>query len=117
MRRTLDDNIYGHEHAKSSIMELNARWIKNPESGGKIIGCCGPPGVGKTLLANVLGKALNIPVIKIDVGGMSDASDLIGHAYSYASATYGLIIRKVISAGNWRCVLYIDELGKTEKKK
>lgn len=116
LQNTLNQTIYGHDHAKKSMMELNARWIKNPDSGGKIIGYCGPPGVGKTLLATALAQSIDAKVIKINLGGMDDASELLGHAYSYASATYGLIVRKMISAGSWKCVICLDELGKTGKK-
>jgi len=116
LHQTLDKNVYGHTDAKNTILELVARWIKNPDSGGKIIGLCGPPGVGKTLFSKSLGKALGIPVVKIDLGGMSDPSELVGHSFSYSSSTYGMIISKLISAGSWRCVLHLDELGKTGKK-
>ena len=46
---------------------------------------------------------------------MTDSSDLLGHSYSYASATYGLIIRKAIEAGTSRFILHLDEFTRTSK--
>ena len=47
---------------------------------------------------------------------MSDASDLIGHAFTYAGAQYGMIIRQMIKAGSWRSILFFDEVDKVSRK-
>ncbi len=57
----LDEKVYGHRECKNTIVELLGKWFSNPKSLGKAIGLCGPPGVGKTLIAKELGDALGIP--------------------------------------------------------
>lgn len=104
--------VYGHKECKDVIVELLAKWMSNPNSMGKAIGLCGPPGVGKTLIAKGLGKVLNIPFSQINVGGLDDASVLSGHSITYSGAQYGLIVRKMCENGKSRCILFFDELDK-----
>lgn len=116
LKDVLNKKVYGHDECKTNMQELIGKWISNPNSSGKSIGLIGPPGVGKTLIAKSLGEALNIPFTQINLGGMEDRSILSGHSYTYSGAQPGLIIRKMIEAGQSRCIIYFDELDKTSTK-
>jgi endopeptidase La len=114
--KKLEETVYGHENSKKVLLELVGKWIQNPESTGQVIGLVGPPGIGKTLLAKSISNALGIPLAIVGLGGMSDSADLIGHSFTYAGAQYGMIIRQMIKAGHWRCVLFFDEVDKVSKR-
>ena len=114
--KKLDESVYGHENGKKILIELVGKWIQNPDSTGQVIGLVGPPGVGKTLLAKSISNALGIPFSIVGLGGISDSSDLIGHNFTYTGAQYGMIIRQMIQAGNWRCVMFFDEVDKVGKR-
>ncbi len=114
--KKLDETVYGHENSKKVLIELVGKWIQNPESTGQVIGLVGPPGVGKTLLAKSISSALGIPLSIVGLGGMSDSADLIGHSFTYAGAQYGMIVRQMIKAGNWRSVMFFDEVDKVSKR-
>ena len=114
--KKLDDSVYGHIESKKVLIELVGKWIQNPNSTGQVIGLVGPPGIGKTLLAKSISSALGIPLSIVGLGGMSDSADLIGHSFTYAGSQYGMIIRQMIKAGNWRCVMFFDEVDKVSKK-
>ena len=114
--KTLDDKIYGHKECKEEIQEMICKWMSNPQCYGGAIGLAGPPGVGKTLIAKALGTALSIPFVQITLGGQNDGDLLHGHSYTYNSAQPGLIIKKMIEAGNSRCILFFDELDKTSSR-
>lgn len=112
INKKMNREIYGHEESKRTFIEIMAKWIGNPIASGNIIGLVGPPGVGKTLFAKSISNILNIGFAKINLGGMNDVTDLIGHNYTYVNAQYGLILRNMINLGHWRIVLFFDELDK-----
>jgi len=88
----------------------------NPNSMGKALALCGPPGVGKTLIAKALGDALGIPFRCISLCGVEDGAVLSGHSFTYSNAQPGSIVREMCEAGKARCILFFDELDKTCKK-
>ena len=107
---------YGHDEAKKGLLQTIGKWISNPASQGTSFGLVGPPGVGKTLLAKSVSKALNIPFAEITLGGQNDGEILHGHGYTYSGSQPGLIIKKMVEMGKSRCVLYFDELDKACSK-
>ncbi len=107
---------YGHDEAKKSLLQTIGKWISNPTSQGTSFGLVGPPGVGKTLLAKSVSKALGIPFAEITLGGQNDGEILHGHGYTYSGSQPGLIIKKMVEMGKSRCVLYFDELDKACSK-
>jgi ATP-dependent Lon protease len=112
----LNSKVYGHNECKDSIKELLGKWICNPSSSGSAIGLLGPPGVGKTLIAKAIGESLDIPFVQITLGGQNDGELLHGHGYTYSGSQPGMIIKKMVEAGNARCIIYFDELDKACKK-
>jgi len=112
----LKNSSYGHEEAKKSLLQIIGKWISNPSSAGTSFGLVGPPGVGKTLLAKSVSKALGIPFAQITLGGQNDGELLHGHGYTYSGSQPGLIVKKMVEAGKSRCILYFDELDKATSK-
>ena len=73
----------------------------------------GPPGVGKTFLAEKSAEALGLPFKRFDMSGFSDHqqhNNLVGFAPSYQAAKPGSLTGFVKS--NSRCVLLFDEIEK-----
>ena len=113
IKRTIDTNIFGHDETKEQIVRILAQWISNPQSNGYVIGIQGSPGVGKTkLIKEGICKAMNYPFSFISLGGISDASYLNGHHYTYEGATHGKIIECLIKAQVMNPVILFDELDK-----
>jgi endopeptidase La len=116
LKEKLDNLTYGHSEPKNILLETIANWISNPDSCGRPLGFVGPPGVGKTLLAKSISKAMDIPFAEITLGGQNDGELLHGHGYTYSGSQPGLIIKKMVEMGKDRCILYFDELDKTTSK-
>lgn len=112
IKKDFDSRVFGQTEFKTVIGDIVGKWFTNPNSMGKAIGLCGPPGCGKTLIASGLGKVLGIPYQEIHLGGLEDGSVLNGHSFTYSGAQPGLIITKMVAAGEPRCILFFDELDK-----
>ena len=118
---TLDESIFGHEHAKKQILKIIAQWM-NGEQGGYCFGFEGSPGVGKTSLAKKgLAKCLvdesgnSRPFAFIALGGSSNGSTLEGHSYTYVNSTWGRITDILMETKCMNPIIYIDELDKVSK--
>ena len=110
---TLDTAVYGMVSAKTQIMQILAQWMSNPSSVGNVIALKGPMGVGKTSFArNGVAKVLQRPFEFFSLGGASDASNFVGHSYTYEGSTWGRIADAVMSARCMNPVLYFDEVDK-----
>ena len=112
VKKDFDSRVFGQTEFKTVIGDIVGKWFTNPNSMGKAIGLCGPPGCGKTLIASGLGKVLGIPYQEIHLGGLEDGSVLNGHSFTYSGAQPGLIVTKMVAAGEPRCILFFDELDK-----
>lgn len=112
-QRRLDEAVYGHKNAKETVIRLLAQWISKPDAKGIVIGIQGPPGTGKTsLCVDGICKALDLPFSFVSLGGVSDASFLEGHSYTYEGSTYGRIAELLMKAKVSNPMLMFDELDK-----
>ncbi|MCL5405766.1 MAG: AAA family ATPase, partial [Deltaproteobacteria bacterium] len=72
----------------------------------------GPPGVGKTMFANAVSQALEVPKILLSLGNMFDKSLLKGFNSTWRSATSGMIFQSILTAGCINPVIILDEIDK-----
>lgn len=113
IKTELDNKIYGHDKTKEQIIRILAQFIVNPDAKGYIIGIQGSMGVGKTkLIKDGIAKVLDYPFAFIPLGGISDASYLKGHLYTYEGAINGKIVDEIIKAKIMNPIFFFDELDK-----
>lgn len=111
--KTLDKAIYGHNEAKTHILQVIGKWIKNPDSGGNVLAIQGPMGNGKTTLVKEgISKVLNRPFAFISLGGASDSAYFDGHCYTYEGSHWGRIVQILQDSNCMNPVIYFDELDK-----
>ena len=111
--KTLDKAIYGHKEAKTHMLQVIGKWIKNPGSGGNVLAIQGPMGNGKTTLVKEgISKVLNRPFHFIALGGASDSAYFDGHCYTYEGSHWGRIVQILQDSKCMNPIIYFDELDK-----
>jgi ATP-dependent Lon protease len=111
----LNQKVYGMDEIKEELICIVTNMIKNPQSKFKVIGLYGPPGIGKTMIANVISEGLGLPMEKISLGGMTDSSFLEGHGFTYIGSEPGCIVKALTKMGCTNGIIYLDELDKISK--
>jgi len=112
VERELNAHFYALQKQKEKVLEYLAvrRLKKNGRS--EVLCIAGPPGTGKTTFGATVAKALGRKFVRVSLGGVEQALEIVGEKRQSLGAQPGKVIQSLSEAGVANPVILLEDIDK-----
>ena len=115
LEEALDRTHFGLTDVKRQVVEHLAVSKLAGRGRADVLLLAGPPGVGKTSVAQAIADATGRKLVRVALGGVRDQAELRGHRRTYIGARPGRLIEGLRRAGTNDPVILLDEVDKLSR--